>query len=1140
MRFFALLGSGAGRLARPVALVRSTAIALALVLVTASITLAIETPLREETRPDQRADLVAKTLSVAPAYPAPGERTQVRLEVENRTNAPIARVQVFFFAAGKRIGTATVTIGAYAVAPVSVPWTPSAAGTQTLSAIVDPRQVLTERDRSDNSTTIDVAVAPPPPKEADFAVVSIEVLGGEERARRLRVVVANEGSTRGTAPLIVRRNGIQVFAVLPAPIDRGGRATIKLPWGFADDGQISAEINPRHKEAEPRKDNNALAIDPGKKRAERRSDLRITDVSLQTAHLEEGRARRIAVSFRIVNDGQAITQRFRTHIEGDGIKPFDVTTGSLAAGGEIYVSHMIEAAPSAFTLTVTADVDKAVAEADENNNRTTKDFHNPPDIDRWVSIGPRRITGSAAHGYGWNDAIGRLSAIAINPAATTTMYVGAQTGGAWKTIDGGINWQPIAESATVRVAALALAPDNPSRLYLVTPSDGVLRSDDEGTSWLKISSQDLDAVVHGGLLNINPANTSQLLVASNRGIYRSVDGGATWQLTLGGGNATGLIRLPADANAVFAAIFNQSNAVGAGVFRSADGGATWAPESGCATDTLPASDANTLIRLAVSGNQVFASFRPNDPKSFTLFLSKGTCVNGGVTDFHWGQAWSAPDADAAQKLWSGMWADPTNSKFVYLGGTDFWRSTNAGASFEVTAPLGGGPGGAHSDHHGLGVDPQSANVIYTLNDGGIYRSNDRGAMGSFAFVGDGITNVEFYDQAVAPREPGFVIGGLQDNGTIKTTVGNAVWDMIAGGDGATVDFDWNDPKILYSMGQYASSIRRSDDGGATHVGAASGLPTGAVCFNLHFQTHQRFTTTLLASCNGLWRSGDSGASWSSIFTPPDGNGVVVRSAIDAFADVYYAGTSVGTIFRGPAGAGWTNAFAHPSAMGVTDIEVDEDNRTFLYASFGGAGAGRVFRLATTSPTFVAQDITSDLPVGRAVKTIAIDRNRKLTVYAGTDRGVFRGRSLDNGATWFWRPYTNGMPPEADVRELEVHPGTGIMRAATFGRSAFEVITDHAIGSILVAEGLITFLRVHDVGTGFGPPFDSLDAEVIVKVDTQPLRAFGFQLRNDGSEAARRGMLDLLRDAFKRNKPIHIEYVRTGLRHGVIFRVVRKI
>jgi hypothetical protein len=109
-------------------------------------------------------------------------------------------------------------------------------------------------------------------------------------------------------------------------------------------------------------------------------------------------------------------------------------------------------------------------------------------------------------------------------------------------------------------------------------------------------------------------------------------------------------------------------------------------------------------------------------------------------------------------------------------------------------------------------------------------------------------------------------------------------------------------------------------------------------------------------------------------------------------------------------------------------------------------------------------------------------------------------------------------------------------AATYGRSAFEVNTDHPIGSLLNAQGRVTFLRVHDVGTGFGPATDFIDGEVVIRLDTLPGRGFGFRLRADGDEGVGRGMLDLLRVAFDRNSRVSIDYIRTGLRNGRILRV----
>jgi len=129
---------------------------------------------------------------------------------------------------------------------------------------------------------------------------------------------------------------------------------------------------------------------------------------------------------------------------------------------------------------------------------------------------------------------------------------------------------------------------------------------------------------------------------------------------------------------------------------------------------------------------------------------------------------------------------------------------------------------------------------------------------------------------------------------------------------------------------------------------------------------------------------------------------------------------------------------------------------------------------------------------------------------------------------------NGMP-EADVSDLEVHPTTGVMRAATYGRSIFEVNTDFPIGTLAAVEGKITMLRVHDVGTAYGRANDRIDVEVVIWLDSLPGRAFGFQLRNDANRASHRGMLDLLRKALSREVRVRIDYLRTGLRNGLIAR-----
>jgi hypothetical protein len=1002
----------------------------------------------EEKRADEMPVLRAKSIAVTPAYPRPGEPAEVVLTIESSGNAPAEDVEVVFYANGETLASRTVTIDS-ATATVSVPWMAKSAGRTTLVAKVDPRQLLVESDRYDNAYVLDVVTSAAPAVEADFAVTAIDVLAPVESPGSIRVVVSNEGTASANAPLVIRRNGEAVTVVDTGVIEAGKSATIEVPWSDPDRGKISAEVNPRWAAAEPSSKNNTLAASA----AVEGVDLRIEQLAFHTLQYEEGRTRRIGINFRIVNDGtQSVTQPFRTRIDPGAVDkdgklvPAYVSTDALPAGGTVYVSHIFESAPGEFALTAVTDVDAAIKEADEKNNVAAKEYHNPaPDPDRWVNIGPRRVI-NTSEWYGWSSSTGRLSTMAIDPTAPTTMYVGAQLSGVWKTVDGGANWVSLAESATVRVAALALEPGNPSRLFLVTPNDGVLRSDDAGTSWTQISTTDLAAVIHAGsALLINPAAPSQMVVSSDRGVYRSTDGGMNWMLMLSGGACGSLVRM-ARNGALYASLLHKTDPSLAGVYESFNWGANWRLVRGCPAEPLPSADANARIRLAASGPELSVGYRQGD--TFRLFQPGNLgCNIGGEGDSYWDCVW-APGTSTSENLWSGLWADPTNPNNLYMTGTFVYRSTNGGSSFSCTSGQ-EASGSAHTDHHQLVFHPTIPSTVYSLTDGGIYRSTNGGASGSWVHIGDGITNIEFYDGVAAPSNASLIIGGTQDNGTVKGTAGNAVWSEINAGDGATVDIDPTNPSIMYAMGQYAASIKRSTNGGVDFSPASSGLPSGPECSHLHYQVHPSQPTTLLASCHGLWRTLSSGSSWLLLFGPDTQN--VTRTAIDGPADLYYVGTNAGEIFVMPGGNSFRRVFQHPNRLLVSDLEINLADPSRVYASFNGTQAGRIVRLVRNSTTgnFTAQDITGDLPTNRIVRTIAIDKNRPLTLYAGTERGVFQGRSTDHGVTWFWRPYNNGMPP-ADVRDLEVHPTTGIMRAFTFGRSAFEVTTSSASGGGEVA------------------------------------------------------------------------------------------
>ena len=1105
----------------------------------ACIAMAQTRPDDEGVRRDQMVDLVAVSLAATPGNPIAGEQVRLSLTIANQSENNATGVGVVLLAGKTRVATATVDVAARQKVVVPLTWTPPTAGAWELTALVDPDQRQVEENRADNVVSLDLAVADAAQKNAAFSVSDLDLVTVSGRTA-IRARVQNTGTSTAGAPVVFRVGDRVVGVQYVSSLAPGASTQVEVPVAApAGAVRISAEANPRL-----RTGTQALATkDIGLAR-----DLRVEGLSVHSARFETSRPRRVIVSFRIVNAGQtAITAPFRTRIfpgvvKSGALAEDFVTTPRLAPGESVYVSRMLDAPPAEFDIRVEADVDQATGDQDRTNNVATARFQNPsPNVDRWVALGPRRIDGEGNIG-----AVGALFHLAINPQAPSTIYVGGNGEGIWKTVDGGQNWQPITDSLpTLLSVALALDPSNPSRLYLVTPDQGVFKTADGGGSWAPLDTPKFQPDVAAlAVLKVHPTNPNLLLLTSNQGIYTYHADAAQnkWTLPLNLGPGTDVVVDPTTPSTIYATL----RAPAAGLYTSFDTGAHWVRSLGCPGAALPATDGVQAITLAFAGTTMYAAFKSD--QKMQVYRTTGTsCQVGSQREQSWELGFTMTGT-AANQLFNRIDGDPRTPNVVYLSGVTFMVSNDGGKTFNVQS--GTQP---HADHHGLVPDPSNPKSIVVICDGGIYRSSNLGAPNSWQFIGDGIFNVQFYAFSLAETDPTLTIGGTQDNGTLSYT-GSTVWTNVNGGDGATTAIDPTNPQIQYSMNQGPDSMqKRVGNGPWKCIGC--GIPITSSCFNLFFELDTSAPTTVLASCLALlktdspvcnrcpnWGQNDTGDPnvWTPILPQSSVTGAVVRSAVDRTVKLYYAGTTTGQVWAGPGGANFQLLFAGTGP--VSDIKIDRDDPTTFYVSMVAGTTGRVFRVkrasnAPTAATTKATDITSNLPAGLSVKALAIDRMNPFTVYAGTNRGVYRGRSADSGVTWNWTAYMNGFPL-ADVREMDVHPMTGVLRAITFGRGAYEVNTGDPVGSILSAAGKITFLRAHDVGTGFGPPSDFLDVEVVVQLDSQPGKSFGFQLRADGEEFARTGMLDTLRSAFRANRSVLIDYSRTGIHNGRIIRVAK--
>ncbi|HEU4727138.1 MAG TPA: hypothetical protein VFT22_04600 [Kofleriaceae bacterium] len=663
---------------------------------------------------------------------------------------------------------------------------------------------------------------------------------------------------------------------------------------------------------------------------------------------------------------------------------------------------------------------------------------------------------------------GRVADLVGDPADASKFYVGAASGGVWKTVDGGATFTPIFDNhGSLSTGALAIDPRNSEILYVGTgeaspgggsvtyPGDGVWKTSDGGATWEHLG---LDQTVAIGRIVVDPRNPDNVFVAAmgnlysrnlDRGVYRSQDGGHTWTKVLFVSDIAGAVDLaidPVDPRRVFAATWERIRfpseriygGPGSGLWLSTDGGTTWTRLAG----GLPAPETEpSRIGVAIapsSPSTVYAVYyRKSDTALEALFRS----TDGGVT-------WTQPTSTnlrnilSNQGTWSGrIFVHPTNPGEVWVDGVSLARSTDGGATFSSVP-------GLHADHHAQWFFPANPAIILKGNDGGVYRSTNGGTTWTHF---ENLPISQFYTVEAHPKEPFKLYGGMQDNGVKRTTTGAIDrWSNVTGGDGFEVHVDPLSTQVIYSESQFGA-LRRSIDGGTSFRSATSGLSG-----RLGWKTPLAFdptsagsglTTTLYLGSNLLFRSTDSAASWTAISgdltNGNQGVGGVVFGTITTIAvapsnrNTIYIGTDDGNVWvTRDTGRTYLRVDLTLPDLWVTRLAVDPDDDAIAYATFSGFRVdeplAHVFRTTNHGGTW--SDISGDLP-DAPVNKIEIDPRRSSTLYVGTDVGVFV--SHDTGASW--TPLGTGMPDGVVVTDLKLVPGSPpTLLAATYGRSIFGI------------------------------------------------------------------------------------------------------
>ena len=638
----------------------------------------------------------------------------------------------------------------------------------------------------------------------------------------------------------------------------------------------------------------------------------------------------------------------------------------------------------------------------------------------WSSLGPT-IVNSPSRGL----ISGRITSAAIDSLNPSTLYIASAGGGVWKSTNRGANWAPLTDNLpSLASGAVAVDPFTGEVWYGTGELNfcrdcyygaGVYRSSDAGTNWTRVAPETFLSSATSSIV-FDRKNQGTIFMGRSTALWKSIDKGQTWHAVMTG-VVTDFVLNPADSNIAYAALGNAFGASENGIYRSADGGATWTRLTG----GLPAQ--STIGRVALT-------IDPSTPTTVYALIGRSSdfTLNGLYRSRDGGNTWTQIASLPREVFLEGPFAvglfnmmvkvDPRNSSVIYVGGSDLYKSTDAGTSWQNLHIAEG--------QHDLVFDPSDVQSFYLINNSGIWRSSDAGQ--SFASLNNTLGITLFQSVAIHPSNPNAFVGATQDNGNVYST-GGFTWDQGRLGDSGTVFYDTFNPQTVYASGHYFD-VFRSEDGGKSWSLLTQGVdPSDRVLFYPPLTSQPDQTSLLYFGTHRLWASGDRGDHWFVLSGDLTGGGSATISALAVApgSAVIYAGTSDGRVQASvDSGRTFVNGSRLPNRF-VTSIAIHPIDLTQAVAGVSGFGTGHVFKTFDRGATWA--DISTNLP-DIPVNAVLMDALAPEKIYVGTDIGVFL-----LGSDGLWTSMNQGLP-NVVVLGLTQHPQTGMIVASTHGRGAF--------------------------------------------------------------------------------------------------------
>ena len=776
----------------------------------------------------------------------------------------------------------------------------------------------------------------------------------------------------------------------------------------------------------------------------------------------------------------------------------EYVTATASLRGSLQQTYGLVAATNISNL-MAGNVQEATA-ADTSGEKST--------LGTWKPLGPGNIAG-------------RTRSLLIDPRNPKIMYAASIGGGVWKSTDGGEHWSPISDFiANIATSSLAMDPQQPDTLYAGT-GEGYFNFDAQrGAGIFKLLPDHKWEVLPSTAGNsdfwyvqkiiISPKNTAVIYAATNRGLLRSTNTGKTFQLAIDASAVRGCMDINVSKQAEHGYVFASCGTFAQGtVYRAedTDGSQRWdsvlqLPHMGRTSLAISPSSQNVVYALAATTEKgqwqdgllgVYRSTSNGDPGTWTTQVDntnsekRYTVLLSNPRDAFFQECRSNLKDNFLNQGWydNVIAVDPMNPDIVWVGGTDLFRSDDAGKTWSVasywwknTTP---DPKYAHADQHAITFPPnydgKSNASLYVANDGGIFKTADARAaledslkamcgVPSHTLIkweakNHGFAVTQFYNGAFYPDGKRF-FGGSQDNGTIlgSETAGIDNWSTIQGGDGGFVAIDAATSTLYASF--TGNKITKSTDGGANFQLANAGLK-GRFLFITPFVMDSKNHSRLWTGGDRLYRTDDAGKSWKPASSQLDAANYPTPSGIlNAIAvsptdpNIVIAGFAESGIFGKPgySAGGWIHYTdkalsadgstkwdrSRPRTGWVSSIAITPSEPKTVFATYSsfdeGKNKGHIWKSTNGGQSWKNIDGSGrtslpDIPV----HTLVLDPNNLDHIYVGTDLGIYV--SLDGGATW---NVENSGFPNVIVQFLTIgeFSGTEKLFAFTHGRGAWEV------------------------------------------------------------------------------------------------------